>query len=81
MTKVWLGDAQEIGEYPGGAYNIDWEPRSFLEELWTSKISKLKGRVGKSCALGMCTGPEWGESWAMGELSGIHVVRVVDGGQ
>ena len=44
-------------------------------------MSKLKGRVGKSCALGMCTGPEWGESWAMGELSGIHVVRVVDGGQ
>ena len=42
---------------------------------------KLRGRVGKACALGMCTGPEWGESRAMGKLSGIHVVRVVDGGQ
>lgn len=81
MTKVWLGDAQELGEYPGGACNTDWEPRSFLEELWTRKMSKLRGRVGKACALGMCTGPEWGESRAMGELSGIHVARVVDGGQ
>ena len=44
-------------------------------------MSTLRGRAGKACALGMCTGPEWGESRVMGELSGIHVVRVVDGGQ
>lgn len=60
MTEVWLGYAQELGEYPGGAYNTDWEPQSFLEDLWTSKMSKLRGGQGR-CVLWVCAQAQSGE--------------------